>query len=81
MVANAGISMMKSLLESTSDCPAISPAVAEPNPTQILSATVEDLDLILSVNLRGTFLCYKYAGKHMMAQGDGGRIIGGLDFR
>ncbi|KAF8266242.1 acetoin reductase family protein [Lactarius quietus] len=54
MVANAGISLMKSFLDTT----------------------VEDLDRILSVNLRGTFLCYKYAGKQMMAQGRGGRIIG-----
>ncbi|KAH9067890.1 hypothetical protein EDB87DRAFT_1800834 [Lactarius vividus] len=54
MVANAGISMMKSVLDTTA----------------------EDLDRVLSVNLRGTFLCYKYAGKQMMAQGRGGRIIG-----
>ena len=39
-------------------------------------ATAEDLDRIISVNLRGTFLCYKYAGLQMMAQGRGGRIIG-----
>ena len=39
-------------------------------------ATAEDLDRIISVNLRGTFLCYKYAGLQMIAQGRGGRIIG-----
>ncbi|KAH9177647.1 hypothetical protein EDB89DRAFT_1933811 [Lactarius sanguifluus] len=44
MVANAGISMMKSVLDTT----------------------VEDFDRILSVNLRGTFLCR------------GGRILGRL---
>ncbi|KAI0254563.1 acetoin reductase family protein [Lactifluus subvellereus] len=54
MVANAGISMMKSIVDTTAD----------------------DLDRILGVNLRGTFLCYKYAGKQMIAQGRGGRIIG-----
>jgi NAD(P)-dependent dehydrogenase (short-subunit alcohol dehydrogenase family) len=68
---------MKSFLDSTSDCP---PAVVEPSPPR-LSATVDDLDRILSVNLKGTFLCYKYAGKHMIAQGRGGRIIGALNFR
>ena len=30
----------------------------------------------MGVNLRGTFLCYKYAGLQMIAQGRGGRIIG-----
>ncbi|KAL0574809.1 hypothetical protein V5O48_007138 [Marasmius crinis-equi] len=37
---------------------------------------VEDWDQIFAVNVRGTFLCYKYAGKQMIAQGRGGRIIG-----
>ncbi|KAI0261213.1 hypothetical protein BC834DRAFT_972813 [Gloeopeniophorella convolvens] len=54
MVANAGISMMKSFIDTTAD----------------------DLDRVLAVNLRGTFLCYKYAAKHMIAQARGGRIIG-----
>jgi hypothetical protein len=39
-------------------------------------ATAEDLDRVIGVNLRGTFLCYKYAGLQMIAQGRGGRIIG-----
>jgi len=39
-------------------------------------ATAEDLNRILSVNVEGTFLCYKYAARQMMAQGRGGRIIG-----
>ncbi|KAI0273052.1 hypothetical protein BGY98DRAFT_1099595 [Russula aff. rugulosa BPL654] len=54
MVANAGISIMKSFVDTTA----------------------EDLDRIVGVNLRGTFLCYKYAGMQMIAQGRGGRIIG-----
>ena len=39
-------------------------------------ATVEDFDHLMAVNVRGTMLCYKYAGKQMAAQGRGGRIIG-----
>ena len=39
-------------------------------------ATAEDLDRILRVNVGGTFLCYKYAARQMIAQGRGGRIIG-----
>ncbi|KAJ7182886.1 hypothetical protein C8R43DRAFT_911487 [Mycena crocata] len=42
----------------------------------ILDTSVEDWDRILTVNGRGTFLCYKYAGMQMVAQGRGGRIIG-----
>ncbi|KAI0049346.1 NAD(P)-binding protein [Auriscalpium vulgare] len=42
----------------------------------IFDLSTEEFDRMLSVNLRGTFLCYKYAGKHMVAQGRGGRIIG-----
>ena len=30
----------------------------------------------MAVNVRGTMLCYKHAGKQMVAQGRGGRIIG-----
>jgi len=42
----------------------------------ILECTLEDWDRIYNVNARGTFLCYKYAAKQMIAQGRGGRIIG-----
>ncbi|KAI0266334.1 acetoin reductase family protein [Gloeopeniophorella convolvens] len=42
----------------------------------VLSATAEDFDRLMSVNARSTLLCYKYAGKQMVAQGRGGRIIG-----
>lgn len=40
------------------------------------SATEEDWDTMFRVNAKGTFLCYKYAGIQMIAQGRGGRIIG-----
>ena len=39
-------------------------------------ATVENFDRLMAVNVRGTMLCYKHAGKQMVAQGHGGRIIG-----
>ncbi|KAI9434590.1 hypothetical protein H4582DRAFT_759382 [Lactarius indigo] len=38
--------------------------------------TVESFDRVMAVNARGTMLCYKHAGKQMIAQGRGGRIIG-----
>jgi acetoin reductase-like protein len=40
------------------------------------SITVESFDRVMAVNARGTMLCYKHAGKQMIAQGRGGRIIG-----
>jgi len=42
----------------------------------VLETTAEDWDRIFSVNVRGTFFCYKHAGIQMVAQGRGGRIIG-----
>ncbi|KAJ7722883.1 hypothetical protein DFH07DRAFT_897775 [Mycena maculata] len=54
MVANAGVAMWGT----------------------ILNTTVEEWDRIMAINGRGTFLCYKYAGMQMIAQGRGGRIIG-----
>lgn len=38
--------------------------------------SVEDLDASLAINVRGVFLCYRYAAIQMIAQGRGGRIIG-----
>lgn len=66
---------MKSFVDSPFGTPFANwPALAKTLP---LLATAEDLDRILSVNIRGTFLCYKYAAIQMIAQGRGGRIIGG----
>jgi NAD(P)-dependent dehydrogenase (short-subunit alcohol dehydrogenase family) len=44
--------------------------------TEIVLATGEDFDRIFNVNVRGLFLCYKYAARQMVEQGRGGRIIG-----
>jgi NAD(P)-dependent dehydrogenase (short-subunit alcohol dehydrogenase family) len=37
--------------------------------------TLEEWNLVINVNLTGTFLCSKYAARQMTGQGDGGRII------
>ncbi|KAJ7163998.1 hypothetical protein C8R43DRAFT_879245 [Mycena crocata] len=42
----------------------------------ILDTSVEELERIHDVNVKGTFLCYKAAAKVMIAQGRGGTIIG-----
>ena len=43
------------------------------------AASVDDLSTILSINVRGVMLCYKYAALQMVKQGRGGRIIGEYD--
>jgi NAD(P)-dependent dehydrogenase (short-subunit alcohol dehydrogenase family) len=45
-----------------------------------LPASAEEWDRVMSVNARGPFLCYKYAGLQMIKQGRGGRIIGASSF-
>ena len=35
----------------------------------------DEWDRVLAVNLKGTFLCSQAAARHMLARGDGGRII------
>lgn len=40
------------------------------------TASVEAFDKQMAVNARSVMLCYKHAAKQMIAQGQGGRIIG-----
>jgi meso-butanediol dehydrogenase/(S,S)-butanediol dehydrogenase/diacetyl reductase len=42
----------------------------------LLEVTPEAFDWLMSINLRGVFLCYTAAARQMIAQGDGGKIIG-----
>ncbi|KAJ7699207.1 NAD(P)-binding protein [Mycena rosella] len=42
----------------------------------ILDTSTDEWDRMMTINGRGTFLCYKYAGMQMIKQGRGGRIIG-----
>jgi meso-butanediol dehydrogenase/(S,S)-butanediol dehydrogenase/diacetyl reductase len=41
----------------------------------LLDTDEADWDAVLDVNLKGAFLCTKYAARQMIAQGQGGRII------
>ena len=41
----------------------------------LVSMTDEGFDRTIAVNLRGVFLCMRAAGRQMIAQGGGGRII------
>jgi meso-butanediol dehydrogenase/(S,S)-butanediol dehydrogenase/diacetyl reductase len=42
----------------------------------LLEVTPEQFDWLMSINLRGVFLCYTAAARQMIEQGDGGKIIG-----
>ena len=44
-------------------------------PAPLVSMTDEGFDRTVAVNLRGVFLCMRAAGRQMLQQGDGGRII------
>ncbi|KAI0029750.1 acetoin reductase family protein [Vararia minispora EC-137] len=45
-------------------------------PGGVLETSLDDFERVQATNVRGTFLCYKYAARQMVAQGRGGRIIG-----
>ncbi|EGN94473.1 hypothetical protein SERLA73DRAFT_188392 [Serpula lacrymans var. lacrymans S7.3] len=42
----------------------------------LLETGVDDWEAQFAVNVRGTYLCYRYAAMQMIAQGRGGRMIG-----
>jgi meso-butanediol dehydrogenase/(S,S)-butanediol dehydrogenase/diacetyl reductase len=44
-------------------------------PAPLVQMTDEGFDRTIAVNLRGVFLCMRAAGRQMLQQGDGGRII------
>ena len=72
MVANAGIIAYESF--QTSMLRMLLPL--HWSTKRLIKVTVEGFDRLMAVNARGTMLCYKHAGKQMIAQGHGGRIIG-----
>ncbi|KAF8881748.1 NAD(P)-binding protein [Infundibulicybe gibba] len=41
----------------------------------MMDTTLDDWERLFSINSRGVFLCYKYAGEYMIKQGRGGRLI------
>ncbi|KAK5054469.1 hypothetical protein LTR84_001360 [Exophiala bonariae] len=45
-------------------------------PKSMMDIDLEEFSLILNVNVKGTFICYREAARQMIAQGRGGRIIG-----
>ncbi|KFY79254.1 hypothetical protein V499_01731 [Pseudogymnoascus sp. VKM F-103] len=43
---------------------------------RLFEVSVAEWDKVQQVNVRGMFLCYREAGRQMIAQGKGGKIIG-----
>jgi NAD(P)-dependent dehydrogenase (short-subunit alcohol dehydrogenase family) len=44
-------------------------------PAPALDMSEDQWDAVVDVNLKGPWLCSKYAGRHMVRRGEGGRII------
>ena len=44
-------------------------------PKSIIDHTLEDWQMIMDANVKGTWLCCKYAGEQMVKQGKGGKVI------
>lgn len=40
-----------------------------------VDTTVENFEKVFSVNVRGTYLCFRYAAQQMIKQGRGGRLV------
>ncbi|OQV05520.1 hypothetical protein CLAIMM_10247 [Cladophialophora immunda] len=45
-------------------------------PKKLFEQTIDEWERVMAVNARGVFLCYREAGRQMIAQGKGGKIIG-----
>ncbi|KEF56411.1 uncharacterized protein A1O9_07992 [Exophiala aquamarina CBS 119918] len=45
-------------------------------PKKLFDQTIHEWDRVMAVNVRGVFTCYREAGRQMIAQGSGGKIIG-----
>ena len=45
-------------------------------PNKLFDQTMEEWDRVMAVNARGVYLCYREAGRQMIKQGKGGKIIG-----
>lgn len=43
---------------------------------KLFEQTVDEWDQVMAVNAKGVFLCYREAGRQMITQGTGGKIIG-----
>lgn len=45
-------------------------------PNRLFDQTVDEWDQVMAVNARGLWMCYREAGRQMIKQGKGGKIIG-----
>jgi len=73
MVANAGVSVMTPLLDSTNYFFIL--FYRKPH-TRIQLASLDEWEDVFRVNSTGVFLCYREAAKSMIERGIKGRIVG-----
>jgi meso-butanediol dehydrogenase / (S,S)-butanediol dehydrogenase / diacetyl reductase len=45
-------------------------------PKKLFEQTIDEWDRVMSINAKSMFLCYREAGRQMIKQGKGGKIIG-----
>jgi meso-butanediol dehydrogenase / (S,S)-butanediol dehydrogenase / diacetyl reductase len=45
-------------------------------PRKLFEQTIDEWDRVMSINAKGMFMCYREAGRQMIRQGRGGKIIG-----
>ena len=72
MIANAGVSVMTSLLDSKQGLL----MMIESEANRQAPATLHEWERVFDVNSTGAFLCYREAAKSMIARGIKGRIVG-----
>ncbi|KAJ4001212.1 hypothetical protein F5050DRAFT_94380 [Lentinula boryana] len=71
MVANAGVCPCGPLNDGKKTYLRITYGLRD-----FISVTLDEWERAFAINVRGTFLCYKYASLQMIARGKGGRLIG-----
>ena len=76
MVANAGIFQSDPFLESWYSKCVFPCNTSGYSRSHVWAATVDKFDKIFAVNVRGTYLCFRYAAEQMIKQGRGGRLLG-----
>ena len=68
--------MIRRTVDDSAGWTSWSPTPGSPRSPRCWRSAPDDFDWLMAINLRGVFLCYTAAARTMIAQGDGGKIIG-----
>lgn len=67
--------MVAATVETFGEVNVLVTAAGYNKPKSIIDHTLEDWQMIMDANVKGTWLCCKYAGEQMIKQGKGGKVI------